>query len=52
MQRAWDIELIFPIKDVRRRLRCWADCLDKAGIISEVRSNGSISARTFVDYAI
>jgi len=37
MRRAWDIELIFPIKDAASAalMLIKADCLDKAGIISE-----------------
>jgi hypothetical protein len=33
MQRAWDIELIFPIKDAASAalMLIKADCLDKAG---------------------
>ena len=36
MQRAWDIELIFPIKDAASAalMVIKADCLHKAGIIS------------------
>src|SRR5215468_9885227 len=37
MQRAWDIEIIFPIKDAASAalMLVKANCLDKAGIISE-----------------
>jgi hypothetical protein len=37
MQRAWDIQLVFPIKDAASAalMLIKADCLDKAGIISE-----------------
>jgi hypothetical protein len=37
MQRAWDIELIFPIKDAASAalMVIKADCLHNAGVISE-----------------
>ena len=37
MQRAWDIELIFPIKDAASAalMLIKADCLHKAGVINE-----------------
>jgi hypothetical protein len=36
MQRAWDIELIFPIKDAAAALMVIkADCLHNAGVISD-----------------
>ena len=36
MQRAWDIELIFPIKDAASAalMLIKADCLHKAGVIN------------------
>ena len=54
MQRAWDIELIFPIKDAASAalMLVKADCLHKAGIISEAEKQlVNSSARTFVDDA-
>jgi hypothetical protein len=54
MQRAWDIELIFPIKDAASAalMLVKADCLHKAGIISEAEKQSvDSSARTFVDDA-
>jgi hypothetical protein len=53
MQRAWDIELIFPIKDAASAalMLIKADCLHKAGIISEAEKQLVDSrARTFVDH--
>ena len=46
MQRAWDIELISPIKDAASAalMLIKADCLDKAGIKQWVYSR----ARTFL----
>jgi hypothetical protein len=37
MQRAWDIELVFPIKDAASAalMVIKADCLHNAGVISE-----------------
>jgi hypothetical protein len=54
MQRAWDTELIFPIKDAASAalMLIKADCLRKAGIISEAEKQLVDSrARTFVDDA-
>ena len=51
MQRAWDIELISPIKDAASAalMLIKADCLDKAGIISEAEKQWVYSrARTFL----
>jgi hypothetical protein len=52
MQQAWDIELIFPIKDAASAalMLIKADCLHKAGIISEVEKQWvDCRARMFVD---
>jgi hypothetical protein len=54
MQRAWDIELIFPIKDAASAalMLIKADCLHKAGIISESEKQLVDSrVRTFVNDA-
>ena len=51
MHRAWDIELIFPIKDAASAalMVVKANCLDKAGIISEAEKQWVHSrARTFL----
>jgi len=51
MHRAWDIELIFPIKDAASAalMLVKANCLDKAGIISEAEKQWVHSrARTFL----
>ena len=51
MQRAWDIELIFPIKDAASAslMLIKADCLQKAGVISEAEKQWIYSrARTFL----
>ena len=51
MRRAWDIELIFPIKDAASAalMLIKADCLDKAGIIREAEKQWVYSrARTFL----
>jgi hypothetical protein len=48
MQRGWDSELIFPIRDAAS-----ADCLHTAGVISESDKECVYSrARTFLDDAI
>ena len=52
MQHAWDIELIFPIKDAASAalMLIKADCLHKAGIIDEAEKQYVHSrARTFLD---
>jgi hypothetical protein len=54
MQRPWDIELIFPIKDAASAalMLIKADCLYKAGIISEAEKQLVDSrARPLVDDA-
>jgi hypothetical protein len=54
MQRAWDIELIFPIKDTASAalMVIKADCLHKAGIINETEKEYVHSrAHTFLDDA-
>ena len=54
MQRAWDIELIFPIKDAASAalMLIKADCLHTAGIISEAEKQWVYSrACTFLDDA-
>jgi hypothetical protein len=54
MQRTWDIELIFPIKDAASAalMVIKADCLHKTGIINEAEKHLVVSrARTFVDDA-
>jgi hypothetical protein len=54
MQRSWDSEVIFPIKDVASAalMLTKADCLYKAGIISEAEKQLVDSrARPFVDDA-
>ena len=51
MQRAWDIELIFPIKDAASAalMLIKADCLHTAGIISEAEKQWVHSrGRTFL----
>jgi hypothetical protein len=52
MQHAWDIELIFPIKDAASAalMLIKADCLHKAGIIDEAEKQYVHSrARKFLD---
>ena len=54
MQRAWDIELIFPIKDAASAalMLIKADRLHKAGVISELERQWVESrARIFLDAA-
>jgi hypothetical protein len=54
MQRAWDIELIFPIKDAvsAALMVIKADCLHKAGVITEGERRWVYSrARAFLDDA-
>ena len=54
MQRAWDIEVIFPIKDSASAalMLVKADCLHTAGIINEAEKQYVHSrARTFLDDA-
>ena len=54
MQRTWNIELIFPIKDAvsAALMVIKADCLHKAGIISKAEKQLVVSrVRTFVDDA-
>jgi len=51
MQRAWDIELIFPIKDAASAalMLIKADCLQKADVISEAETQWVYSrARAFL----
>jgi len=51
MHRAWDIELIFPIRDAASAalMLIKANCLDKAGIISEAEKQWVQSrARSFL----
>ena len=54
IMRAWDSELIFPIKDAASAalMVIKADCLHKAGVISEGEKQWVDSrARTFLDDA-
>jgi hypothetical protein len=54
MQRAWDIEIIFPIKDAASAalMLVKADCLYTAGIINEAEKQYVHSkARMFLDDA-
>jgi hypothetical protein len=54
MQRAWDIELIFPIKDSvsAALMLIKADCLHTAGVINEAEKQYVYSrARTFLNDA-
>ena len=54
MQRAWDIEVIFPIKDSASAalMLMKADCLHTAGIINDAEKRYVHSkARTFLDDA-
>jgi hypothetical protein len=54
MKPAWDVELIFPIKDAASAalMLIKADCLHKAGIISQAKKQLVHSrARTFLDDA-
>ncbi len=54
MQRAWDIEVIFPIKDSASAalMLVKADCLYAAGIISKAEKQYvHYRARTFLDDA-
>jgi hypothetical protein len=54
MQRAWDSELIFPMKDAASAalMLIKADCLHKAGIIGAAEKQYVHSrARTFLDDA-
>jgi hypothetical protein len=51
MQRAWDIELIFPIKDAASAalMVTKADCLHDAGVISDEEKQWvHFRARTFL----
>jgi hypothetical protein len=55
MQRGWDSELIFPIRDAASAalMLIKADCLHTAGVISESDKECVYSrARTFLDDAI
>ena len=55
MQRAWDIDLIFPIKDAvsAALMRIKADCLHTAGVINEAGKQYVQSrARTFLEDAM
>ena len=49
MKRAWDIELIFPIKDAASAalMVIKADCLHNAGVISEGEKQW-VYSRTFL----
>ncbi len=50
MQHAWDIELIFPIKDPASAalMVIKADCLHNAGVIGDVDKWVHSRARTFL----
>ena len=51
MQRAWDVELIFPIKDAASAalMVLKADCLHNAGVISdEEKQRVRFGARPFL----
>jgi hypothetical protein len=54
MERVWDIRLVFPVKDAvsAALMIIKADCLQKAGVISEDERQWVYSrARTFLDAA-